>query len=189
MTKLEDLELIELIPQNTRDTYICAAAKMLDTEYKKIIDLMKTILINSDIDKIQNEKIIDALAKESHVDFYDETLDIEIKKQLVKNSLYLHQIKGTKRAVELLIEDIFGTGEVLEWHEYGGQKFYFKVRTENNLVTQEEIDKFKKAIDSVKNVRSHLEKIEIDIKAEVNQLYFITVIKSQVMTLKEEVIN
>jgi len=189
VTKLEDLELIKLIPQNAQDTYVISSANMLDKEYKKIINLMKTVLVNNNIEEIEDEKIIDSLAKESHVDFYDETLDIDVKKQLVKNSLYLHQIKGTKRAIELIINDVFGTGEVLEWHEYGGNKFYFKVRTENNLVKQEEIDRFKKAIETVKNVRSHLEKIEIDIRTEINERYFATIIKSQVVTFSEEAVQ
>ena len=141
----------------------------------------------SNIDKINNEHILDALALEAHVDFYDQTLNIDVKRNLVKNSLYLHQKKGTKSAVESLVKTVFGDGEVIEWYEYGGKPYYFKVVTENSALVTNEIEYFMNVINTVKNERSKLEKIEIHYKIENNMKYGCAITEAEKVRMETEV--
>ena len=108
-----------------------------------------------------DDKILDELAWQFHVDFYSVDFPIHVKRNLIKNAKKIHKLKGTPAAVENLLSSIFGNATLKEWFEYDGEPFMFKVRieVENNINSL--LDKFEKSINTVKNTRSHLEKIEL----------------------------
>jgi hypothetical protein len=60
---------------------------------------------------------------------------------------------------------------VEEWFEYGGQPYHFKVLTTNTSATTTDVQRFTRAVESVKNARSVLEAVEITATDELN-LYF-----------------
>lgn len=103
-------------------------------------------------------QLVDELAWQFHVDYYDKSADIETKKNLVKTSIKIHQKKGTPQGVIDLLKTAFPSGTVLsEWFNYGGKPYHFKITTSSlNTIN---IDKFLKALDSVKNERSYLDGI------------------------------
>jgi phage tail P2-like protein len=105
--------------------------------------------------------LLDTIASEKHVDFYDASLDIDTKRELINKALFFHRQKGTKGAVEELVQTVFGDGQVIEWFEYNGEPFHFKVRTNNSSATNEKALQFIRAIDSVKRKSAKLEKVEI----------------------------
>lgn len=80
-------------------------------------------------------------------------------------------MKGTPSAVEELISTLFDEGRVEEWFEYGGEPYTFRVVTNNSSVTQDRAMEFIKALNSVKNARSWLDRVIIT-QMEDMQLYF-----------------
>jgi len=159
--EIAGVKLIDLVPPNLReDPTIRAAAEALDGEIRKVSQLIPHVTIQANL-SILPECWIDELAWQNHVDFYDPSLPIEQKRQLVRNSLAWHRRKGTASAVRELIQDIFGDGEIREWFEYGGQPGRFKVITSNSSVTTEDAEKFLTALDSVRRISAHLDAIEI----------------------------
>ncbi|MFU1797387.1 phage tail protein I [Paenibacillus azoreducens] len=161
MIDIGQIRLIDLVPPNLReDENVKAAAEAIDSELRKVTKLMPGVAILHHIDTL-DEQWVDELAWQFHVDFYDPTLPIEQKRELVKNSLAWHKRKGTPSAVTELITTIFGSGQVHEWYQYGGQPGYFKVTTSDPSATNERAKDFLAAINSVKNTRSWLESIEL----------------------------
>jgi phage tail P2-like protein len=159
--EITDIRLIDLVPPNLRDDpTIRAAAEALDTEIRKVSELIPLVTIQSNLNTLP-ERWVDELAWQNHVDFYDQSLPIEQKRQLVRNALAWHRRKGTASAVRELIQDVFGDGEIREWFEYGGQPGMFKVITSNAAVTAEDAEKFLTALDSVRRISAHLDAIEI----------------------------
>lgn len=170
MIDIGHIKLIDLIPPNLReDENVRAAAEAIDSELQAVTELMPSVAILHHIDTL-DEQWIDELAWQFHVDFYDPNLPIEQKRELVKNSLAWHRRKGTPSAVAELITTIFGSGQVAEWYEYGGQPGYFKVTTSDPSATNERAREFLAAINSVKNTRSWLESIELTTVA-TSELY------------------
>jgi len=166
-----DLSVLDLLPENIKnDPDMKAASKSIDAGFLVLAEKSKDLVMLPRVHE-QPEPILDHLAYYLHVDFYDRTLDIETKREIVQNSVYLHQIKGTPRAVEVLIQTLFGEGEVEEWFDYGGDPYRFRVVTPNESVTQERASEFIRALDSVKNLRSHLDNVII-LQQEKLSLYF-----------------
>lgn len=104
--------------------------------------------------------VVDLLAKELRTQYYNDAMDIDVKRGLVRNTLIWYMTAGTPAAVEELVSIVFGDGEVREWFEYGGQPYLFKIKT-NAILTEEMSAFFFKMIWRVKNTRSHLEAIEV----------------------------
>ncbi|MBY0088401.1 phage tail protein I [Brevibacillus brevis] len=167
--------LLDILPESLkRDPDSVFIAEAIAPEFQETSKAIKLTEIMSRIDE-HPEEVIDLLAWQFHVDFYDPELPLETRRELVKNSLTWHRRKGTPAAVEELISTVFGDGRVEEWFEYGGQPGYFKVITNNRDVTTEQALMFTRALNSVKNTRSWLEKIEIS-QVEEHNLYFAGII-------------
>lgn len=161
MISLRQIGLIDLIPPNLRhDPAIAAAAESLDRQLKAVTDLIPGVSILHRINALP-EDWLDALAWQWRAPFYDQSLPIDQKRELVSKALAWHKRKGTPSAVEELVTTVFGSGVVLEWYQYGGQPGCFKIVTNDPSATTDKAAELLAAINSVKNVRSWLESIEV----------------------------
>ncbi|MBH0333673.1 hypothetical protein ABH14_28760 [Brevibacillus brevis] len=175
MIDIYNISLLDILPDSLKnDKDMVAMAKAFTPELQSLSREAKLCMILRNIDHLPSE-LVDHLAWELHVDFYDPELPLEVRRLLVKNSIPWHRTKGTPAAVEELITTVFGDGGVEEWFEYGGQPYYFNVITNNREVTTEQALMFTRALNSVKNTRSWLEKIEISQVENLN-LYFAGII-------------
>lgn len=78
---------------------------------------MDTVLIYSRFDELP-EELVDILAYDMHVDWYDYNYPLEAKRDLVKNSVKVHKKMGTKYAIETALGSLFPESEVEEWFQY-----------------------------------------------------------------------
>lgn len=158
MNDLNALSLMKVMPahliQHPEDQAMAQAINAMLTyvfEKSKVLDPRNEL----------PDWLLDITAWEKHVDFYDASLPVETKRELINKALFFHRTKGTKGAVEDLVQTVFGDGQVLEWFEYDGQPFHFKVRTNNISATNEKAQQFIRAINSVKRKTTVLEKVEL----------------------------
>lgn len=161
MNSIRDVCLIDILPLNiAQDSKVKAAAEALDRELQAVTAAIDQCLFLSRIEEL-SEPMLDQLAWQFHVDFYEPNLSLEQKRSLVKNALIWHRRKGTPAVVEELVTVLFDEGRVVEWWEYDGEPYKFKIVTHNTAVTNERALEFIRALASVKNARSWLEKVEI----------------------------
>ena len=158
---LQSTSLLDILPPNLlADKQIHAAAQALDDELQKITAATKEALLLPRLDELP-EEVIDLLAWQWHVDFYEPVgMDIETKRRLIKNSIAWHRIKGTPAAVEQVVSAAFDTSHVQEWFEYGGKPYHFKVVTEDVTTDKDVLERMRHAIHAAKNARSWLETVE-----------------------------
>lgn len=158
--ELQSTSLLDILPENLlADAQIYAVARALDDELQKITAATREVLIFPRIDEL-SEKVIDILAWQWSVDFYDELKSLAEKRNAVKQSIAMHCLKGTRRAVELALHMVYTSGEVSEWFEYGGRPYYFRVRfIEPDSIRTEDVDRVIRIINTVKNTRSWLDGI------------------------------
>lgn len=163
MIKIQEIKLNEILPPILKeDKTVSAIAKVLQKYLDENYEYIKRLNILANIDEITNEDLIDHLAYQFHVDFYDQSLGIEKKKELVKRSILHHRRKGTPWAIDDLLSRAFDTSHVKEWFEYDGDPYHFRVHTKDILGSEEKYISTIKAINVVKNTRSKLEKIIIE---------------------------
>lgn len=153
-----DYKIAENLPESINLDPIPCLAQAVDNALIEINpDLL---LIYPAIDSLGNA-LVDYLAEQMHVDGYDSTAALSVKRQQVKDSFLLHKFKGTKWAVQRVVATVYRSAVVQEWPEYGGSAYHFRV----TLITAPLsgtalIDKMVRLINAYKNTRSWLDYVQ-----------------------------
>ena len=147
-----------------------AMAKAAKKNKQYILDKARVLPLFAAVD-IQPEFILDQMALDLRVHEYSQNFYIEKKRELIKTSLSRWSKAGTKAAVEDLCSKIFGDAHVLEWYQYNGRPYFFKVTCKNTQITDKDVDAFKKAINSIKRLSAWLDNIELIMNVETFNIY------------------
>ena len=86
------------------------------------------------------------------------------QRQLIKESIKIHKIKGTKAAVKNVLKVLNFEGNIQEWFEYSGEPYHFKIYIllKDRTYNSETFNSLVEMIYEYKNVRSVLEEINIE---------------------------
>lgn len=162
MADLSNTKLVDLLPASiSGDANVIAAASAIDGELQKVTALIPETVLIARIDVLP-EKVLDLLAWQWHIDFYEPVgFGVEKKRAVIKNSIAWHRKKGTPWAVAQVVSATFDTADIQEWFTYGGDPYHFRIKTIDNLPDGEAYTLLKRAIDTAKNTRSWLDKITI----------------------------
>ena len=159
--------LMRILPESSfLDPKMYASAEALDAEITKLHAAIREVLHLPRLDELSGT-ILDLLAEQFHVDYYDAiNFSDEEKRNLIRQSIAWHRLKGTPAAVEMVLQDAFKDLRIDEWFTYGGEPYYFRLWTRGYISTPERFKSFWLMFLDAKNVRSHLEMITIDISPE-----------------------
>lgn len=161
---LLSLQLLDILPSSiSPDPQVAAICRALDPELQSVSRDIREALILSRIDELP-EPVLDLLAWQLHVDFYEPTeLSIAKKRALVKGSIAWHRKKGTPWAVKKILEDLGVEARILEWYDIGTEPYTFAVEASYDYANSEPFfinaDTHKllmRAIEITKPARAHL---------------------------------
>lgn len=119
-------------------------------------DEIEQLRIYPVIDRL-DARLLDILAYDFKVDWWDADYSLEEKRRTLKDSWRVHKLLGTKAAVEMAISAIYPRTTVLEWWEYGGEPYHFRLDIN---ITNDSIDSIKQRrvlerLEYYKSLRSH----------------------------------
>ncbi len=167
MHSINNLSIKELLPSSiSYDKQVIASCEAIDLEMKKLQSAIQKLYILPSIETLE-EDMVDLMAKQFDAPYYDATLPLETKRNLVKNAINWHKKKGTVAAVEEVVSTIFGESTVEEWYEYGGEPHHFRITTTNISTDESFIDKFKEAAEHVKRKSSWLDEVIVLLASEL----------------------
>ena len=157
MIKLVDYKTWKAFPAEMRTPERIALAYAYDRQKQKFIERMKRVYIWADLDQVDDGKL-DFLAVENRVLFYNTALAPDVKRSLIRNSIYWYMKLGTRQAMEEMIDTVFGNENtsVEEWYTYAGEPFHFRIAV-GTEVTQTSIKDFLRYLKQVKNARSRFD--------------------------------
>ncbi|MCD8294690.1 MAG: phage tail protein [Clostridia bacterium] len=163
MIRLYDGEILDLLPPSIKDdTEVKCISYAIKAEFRRIMDEADRTLTMAMIDAV-SEDVLDVLAVELRSPFYLESMDIEVKRGIIKNTLLWYMHAGTPNAVADMVQTIFGEGEVVEWFDFEdgeGEPGTFDIIT-NAWMSEDILEQFVAIIKRVKNTRSHIRGIAI----------------------------
>ncbi|USG67456.1 phage tail protein I [Brevibacillus ruminantium] len=161
MTDIYSVALLDILPESLKkDRGVQALAEAITPEIQTISRAIAETVLLPRLDELP-EDVVDLLAWQRHIDFYDTTLPLEKKRELVRYAGEAHKRKGTPWAVDQVVSAAFDDSVVSEWFEYGGEPYYFKVMTTDRITSEKKLAELIRAIHSVKNKRSRLESIAV----------------------------
>ena len=162
MINLKDGERADVSPfkgDPRNDAFSYAVKKMMQFILEKA-DGTRTYSI------IQNlpDDILDMLAVELRTMYYEETMDISVKRNIIQNTLTWYAKAGTPAEVEELFSVVFGSGKIVEWFDFTEPPYTpgtFDIVT-NAPMERGIIDTLSAIIDRVKNARSQIRRVVIN---------------------------
>ncbi|MDO5574444.1 MAG: phage tail protein I [bacterium] len=161
---INESNFIELIPGFMKeDEAAIGLANGVDSITDEIADKIKLLSVWNQIDSMNTEQL-DELAWELHISWYDKTANLDVKRQIVKDSDQVHAKLGTSWAAEQVIKTFFGSGEIIDWYNYAdgsGEPFHFKVRTTNRRIKNEKAEEFLRMLEILKRKSAHMDTIEL----------------------------
>lgn len=146
-------ELKDLWPDETSPEFL-SISYAIKLRLADIILKASKVGISYDIDGL-DEEALDYLALELKAPYYEQSLPIEKKRELVKSALVWRAKAGTSGAVQEVINTVFGSGELEEWYQNGGDMDTFEVVLNSSQTESEDIEKITNILEWIKNVRSH----------------------------------
>lgn len=172
MIDLDNLSLKQILPSNlAADETVSDIATVIENTLQEISTQIYMCVLLPRLDELP-DNILNEIAWQYHVDFYQDTLERETKIKLIKTSIAMHKLKGTPYAVEKVCTDVFKSAQVVENWEYGGQPYHFKVAFIQEPVTDlNKINNLINAINTAKNVRSWCDEIGF-ITEQAGNIYF-----------------
>lgn len=109
-----------------------------------------------------NETLLDTLAWDFKVDWWDYSYSLQEKRNTLRQSWYVHKHMGTPAAVMAALSAIYPNSKVEEWWAYGGEPYHFRLLIPVDAST---LDASKHAtvlslVTFYKNLRSVLDSVE-----------------------------
>lgn len=160
MIKFTEGGLIDIWPE--KDPEIQALSYALQQQFKKLKAYADKTQCYSDVDDL-DEEILDYFAVEMRSMYYEQNLEIERKREIVKNTLKWYTYAGVPATAAEMVGVVFGSGKIVEWFNYDEPPFTpgtFDIITSARL-TPDIIEQLNAMIRKAKNVRSHIRKVTI----------------------------
>ena len=114
-----------------------------------------------------NASALPNLAEQLHIlgEGWQFARDDDERRRLLKRAIELHRYKGTRWAIQQVLETLALSGQISEWFQYGGQPYYFKINVDLSTrgIDEATFDALVALITEYKNVRSHLEQLSISL--------------------------
>ncbi|NLH01191.1 MAG: phage tail protein I [Clostridiales bacterium] len=165
--RLADIDFIRLLPQFMRsDDAIKGLSKGINAIVPGLNSAIGKLTTWDSIDQL-TETELDELAWELNILWYNTGANIDIKRDLVKNSDLVYKRLGTKWAIENVIKTYFGEGYIAEWFEYEGSPGHFRVYSSNPSLSNEKLTEFLNLLSKIKRVSAKLDGIYITLTGEM----------------------
>jgi len=167
MNDIYSFDFVQKLPRLLKEApEILTLAKVISEQLKQNIELTQKGIIYANIDGLE-EEILDILAYDLHVEWYDYGYDLAAKRETIKNSILVHRYKGTKYSVETALQSVLGESGIDEWFEYGGKPHRFRVYIDTTQPRPMVLSEAIKNIGMYKRLSSWLDGIIIQARANI----------------------
>nr|DAQ23688.1 MAG TPA: tail protein [Caudoviricetes sp.] len=183
MILIDDLKLTDIAAVSTLDD---ATTKWI---YESIDYVLRSrnFIINSELKKLEmidlmNEQEINMLLWEYSI--YTKNATLEEKKKIVKRAIFSKINMGTTKVLKDVCGLLYKGFDVKEWTAYNGRPGTFRIYTDKKIVDPKEYRELMENIEANKNVRSHLDYIEL--KQVNTSNYYISGFKEMTLLATKE---
>lgn len=185
--KLGDKEATYLsLPPNLQTDESFALGAAIDRQVRRLVEMSEMMQVWTNMDNV-DPKYYSTIAACIKAPYFDSNFDDKTKLAILKSTLNIYRLAGSRVAIGQLISNIFGDGIIEPWYDYGGKPYHFRITTnvEDVDLTQDMLAKFEEILQKVKRARSVLDAVSVSqpIKAGI----YATVCSSEgeLMTVKE----
>ena len=160
MILIDDLKLTDIAAISTLDD---VTTRWIYESIDYVLRSRNSI-INSELKKLEiidlmNEQEINMLLWEYSI--YTKNATLEEKKKIVKRAIFSKINMGTTKVLKDVCGLLYKGFDVKEWADYNGKPGTFRIYTDKKITDPDEYRELMENIEANKNVRSHLDYIEL----------------------------
>lgn len=164
---LKDARITDGLPRIVSgQDWVIALSEALGKLHEKTLQYADNSQIYTALDTA-SEEILDILAVNWKIDWYDTGFSVDQKRRIVKACFESRRVMGTARAVRLQAQAIYPGTEVKEWFDIGSHPGTFDLDL-YELPTYDNLKQFFNAINYTKNVRSHLRQMLVFLSGDLD---------------------
>lgn len=147
-----------------RDEGMNALAQIVANAIAGLVEETRAVQIYTRIDEL-DEKVLDILAVDLRADWYDYNYSLATKRAMIRDSFFSHRHLGTKGSITQALRDIYPNSTLMEWFEYGGDPFFYRVIIDvTNTIEPADLGLIKKKINYHKSLRSHMDEDNVIVR-------------------------
>lgn len=163
MIQLKDAKLTDGLPQIiASEPWAQAMAYAVNRQMQQLITYAAGTLVSVSVDTMPSG-ILDILAIELRIPYYDSTDSIAVKRELIKGAIPYWATAGSVDSLTKILVDIFGDAVIEEWFEYSGTAQHFRIRTSNPNVTGAVLTRFQAVARDSKRLSAYLDQVIVDL--------------------------
>lgn len=154
--------LLAALPMALReDSSVAALAEAAAEELAKRPQEIDRLRIYPAIDRLE-EPLLDILAQDFKLDWWDADFPVEEKRRLLKGCWKVHRLQGTKAGLETAVSAVYPNAAVQEWFQYNGEPHHFRIQLgeASYAITEDSMKKFDRAMAVMKRLSSHLDEVQ-----------------------------
>ena len=140
----------------SRDDGMFDLAQLIGWIFGENADNVRAPAVFQNIDEL-DESLLDILAADCKIDWYDYDADIDTKRRQIKSNWHVRVRLGTVSAVKTALQSVWSDTTVEEWYKYSGDPGCFRVLLGVNDEGTVDFDKAIRMIQLFKPVRAHID--------------------------------
>ncbi len=169
--KLNEVDFPALLSAALRDDHTARClAETLNPYLKDLTAAADDPQLLPRVDDLE-ETVLDELACELCIRWYDTLAPLEAKRAVVAQSDLVHRGMGTPSAIERVVSAFLGSMRVEEWWEYDGEPYHFRVRTTDIDIALAKNADIHRVVAQTQNLRSVYDGIRIETQTGTAQAY------------------
>lgn len=171
MITLRNAKLTDSLPAIiAKQPWAQAMAFAVNNQMNRLLDYANGVLVSANVDTMP-DAILDILAMELRIPYYDQAYTTQVKRELIKGAIQYWATAGTVGSLTEIMENIFGDAEIEEWFSYNGDPGNFRIITTNPNVTGSTLEKFQETARHVKRLSAYLEEVIVDLGIPAMNVY------------------
>ena len=166
MTDLWGTGLIEGLPPAVADEpWVRIMDKVYRERHRREMEAAELIHLYTQIDS-QPEEILDVLAVQFKVDWYDSSYPLEAKRSIIKTALEVRRYYGTDWATLKAISAIYPRSEIEQWYDYGGTPGHFRaICSVDGALIPVKRREIRRSVNIYKRMTAHLDSLYLQVQA------------------------
>ena len=169
MAELKDTGLLEGLPPAVVELpWVKVIDKVYRTMQLKTLGYADKLSVYTDISNV-SEEVLDVLAVQFKVDWYDQSYPLKTKRRIIQTALEVRRFYGTDWATETALQSIYPGSKIVEWYDYNGTPGHFKVECDiSETQEQPKWQEIRRIVDIYKRMTAHLDHVTFKVTAEAD---------------------
>ncbi len=166
MIELKELLLYKLFPKHLQTAHLQALSYACQKWIEIVLQYSNGTMLFANVEDL-GETELDLMAAMLHAPYYKSDLDVELKRELVKNAVRYRNLAGKNMSIQEILALFYGEIDVEDWYEYNGEPYHFQLISKDKVLTPEMVRECMQMISLLKRVTANYDgmrfKKDIDI--------------------------